>query len=62
MPQSHISAYGKTRAGYAQYRRLAGREQAQFYGQNRNETTACQAAKRVVWAKEGQRDGANVRR
>ena len=44
--QRHIGTYGKTREVYAQYRKLAGRKQVQFYEQHTGEITACQAAKR----------------
>jgi len=44
--QRHIGAYGKTREIYAQYRKLTGRKQVQFYEQHSGEIAACQAAKR----------------
>ena len=44
--QRHIGTYSKTREIYAQYRKLTGMKQAQFYEQHTGEITACQAAKR----------------
>ena len=44
--QRHIGTYSKTREIYAQYRKLTGRKQTQFYEQHTGEITACQAAKR----------------
>ena len=59
--QKHIGSYGKTREIFAQYRKLTGRKREKFYEQHSSEITVCQAAKRVAWGKEGQRNGANAR-
>ena len=44
--QKHIGAYSKTREVYAQYWKLTGRKQAEFYEQHTSEIASCQAAKR----------------
>lgn len=43
--QKHISTWGKTRETYAQYRKLTGRKQVNFYERHTNEIMARQAAK-----------------
>ena len=44
--QRHIGTYSKTRAIYAQYRRLPPKKQEEFYAEHASAIISCEAAKR----------------